>query len=927
VSNTLGRLTLAEKAAQMVGVRLGGLTRDPASPEAARARARALLAKPGSVVVFDADPATLRDHLDRLQKESKVPVLVAADMERGLSFRVHHGVVPLPFAMAVGATRSEDAARFMGEVSAREGRALGIQWAFAPVADVNNNPANPVINIRSFGEDPDLVARLSAAFVAGARSGGLLTTAKHFPGHGDTTVDSHLRLATLAGDRKRLDAVELRPFRAAVEAGVDWVMLGHIAAPALDSTGTPATLSAPMVETLRRDLGFRGLLVTDGMDMAGVDPAWNREAAVRAVEAGADLILLPPDPEGAVRSLVRAVEDGRLSRERLDTSVRRILEVKARLHLQEPERSGEPEGGGETSKLERPADVEKALDIARASITVVRNEGGVLPLSPRRVRLLHLVLSSDEKNPAIRGIPEAELRARGVNVVSVLLGPDLGPEAAAAIVERSRGFTHVVASCFVRVMGRKGTADMVGSHARLLRDLAAAGRPLVVVSFASPYLLRQFPQAGVYVAAYGPAESSQRAAIGALFGEFPVAGKLPVTLPGLYPYGHGLSLGASAVTVDKTPPQASPRPEAREDFSAADEVVAGAVSARAFPGGVLAIGRDGDPPRVRAFGRLTYEPGAPAVTPDTVYDLASLTKIVATTTATMLLVDAGRLDLDKPVSAYVPAFRGGAHDQVRVANLLTHSSGLPARRLFYTDLSGWDAVVQAICASDLEYAPGTQSVYSDLDMMLLGAVVERAAGEPFGGFVERRILRPLGMASTGFKPGAGILPRIAPTEVDPWRGRLLRGEVHDENAFAMGGIAGHAGLFGPATDLARFAGMLVRGGQVDGKPFVTAATLARFTRRAGIPGSTYGLGFDTATSADDAPRSSVPGEAGYSSSGSLFSPRAFGHTGFTGTSMWVDPERRLYVILLTNRVHPDRNNNAIRAVRSQVADAVVRALR
>ena len=234
----------------MIGVRVAGLPRNPASAAAQRLLEQVRVLKVGTLVVFDSEVGSLPRLLNELQGAADVPLLVSADMERGLAFRIRRGVVPLPFAMALGATRSPDAARFAGEVAAREGRALGIHWAFAPVADVNNNPANPVINVRSFGEDPELVAQLVGAFVKGAKSGGLLTTAKHFPGHGDTAVDSHLQVASVAADRARLDAVELLPFRRAVEAGVDWVMMGHIAVHALDPSDTPATLSLPIADVL-----------------------------------------------------------------------------------------------------------------------------------------------------------------------------------------------------------------------------------------------------------------------------------------------------------------------------------------------------------------------------------------------------------------------------------------------------------------------------------------------------------------------------------------------------------------------------------------------------------------------------------------------------------------------------------------------------
>jgi beta-N-acetylhexosaminidase len=919
---TLARMSLARKAGQMIGVRANGLYRSPTSSESVRLRDEVRDLGAGTVAVFDSEVETLPRLLNELQSTADVPLLVAADMERGISFRIRRGVVPLPYAMAIGATRSLEAARFTGEVAAREGRALGIHWAFAPVADVNNNPGNPVINIRSFSEDPELVAGMAAAFVEGAHAGGLLATAKHFPGHGDTAVDSHLQVATVSGTRARLESVELLPFRAAVRAGVDWVMLGHIAVPALDETGAPATLSHPMVEVLRREMGFKGLLVTDGMDMAGVKPAWTGEAAVRAVQAGADMILLPPEPQVAVQALVRAVREGEIDEARLDASVLRILEMKERLGLHQSRLVDATAVG---KSVARPEDLAKALEIARASITVVRNEGGVLPLHAEGpLKILHLVMSSDARNPAIEGIPEAELRERRIPAETVGLGPEVSEETIAALVPRAHEFTHVVASCFVRVTGAKGTADMAPSHARLLRALAAAGRPLVVVSFGSPYLLRQFEEAPVYVAAYGSAESSQRAAIAALFGEYAVTGKLPVTLPALYPYGHGLTLEKRAMTLRAARPQDVGFRE--EAMAAADRIVEAAVAERAFPGAVLAVGRDGALVHLRAFGRLTYDEGAPPARPDTIYDLASLTKVVATTTMAMILVDEGRLDLGKRVADFLPKFRGGARDQVTVERLLTHSSGLPAHLPLYQEIQGREAYLDRICATELVYPPGTESVYSDLGVILLGEILERVAGEPLEVFARRRIFAPLDMRDTVFRPGAALLARIAPTEIDPWRGRLLRGEVHDENAYALGGIAPHAGLFGTAPDLARFAQMLLNGGVFEHHRLVSRAVVEHFTHRASVPGSTRAIGWDTPAATDGAPRSSIPGTPAYSSAGSLLSVHSFGHTGFTGTSLWMDPERRLFVILLTNRVHPSRENNAIRGVRAQVADAVARGL-
>jgi beta-N-acetylhexosaminidase len=540
VDETLARLSLRAKAAQVIGIRASGLGRDPDSREARLLFGLVEKTGVGTVCLFEGDVKRLPGQLNALQSRAPLPVLVAADLERGLAFRIREGVVQLPWTMAIGATRSEAAARLAGSIAAREARAVGIHWALGPVVDVNNNPDNPVINIRSFGEDPSLVSRLSVAWLDGARAGGLVTTAKHFPGHGDTSVDSHLRMAAVRGRKARLEAVELPPFRTAIAAGVDAVMVGHIAAPALDASGDPATFSRPMGRLLREDLAFGGLVVTDAMDMAGVRATWTAEATVRALEAEADVILLPPYPEVAIDAIVRAVRDGRISSSRLDASVRRLLTLKARLGL-DVQRSVD-----ETAVLRavnRPEDQQAALEIARGSVTLVRNHGAVLPLGlVKEPRVLHLVLSSDSRNTGICGVPEAELARRGIAAVTETLGPRTSTTEVDRIVALAEGKTHVLASCFVRVTGSKGTADMVSPHARLLRRLAAGRIPVIVVSYGSPYLLRQFPEVGVYVAAYGAAEPSQRAAMELIFGAIEPRGRLPVTLPGLHPAGHGLSL-------------------------------------------------------------------------------------------------------------------------------------------------------------------------------------------------------------------------------------------------------------------------------------------------------------------------------------------------------------------------------------------------
>ncbi len=909
---TLSLLTLEEKVAQMIGVRAFGIYTNPRSPEYQALIEEVETLKIGQITIFESDVYAAPKILNDLQRRSKIPLLVGADLERGLAFRVRRGVVPIPYAMAIGATRSEEAAYFAGLVTGREARAIGIHWAFAPVADVNNNPDNPVINIRSFGEDPALVARLSSAYVRGAREGAILSTAKHFPGHGDTSTDSHLTLPVIASDLERLDRVELPPFEAIFKQGVDAVMVAHIAVPSVDPSGDPASVSRPIITGLIRErMKYRGLIVTDAMEMSGLDVAWSGEAAVRAVLAGCDLVLLPKDAKVAVREIARAVRDGRIAESQIDASVLRLLKTKESLGLDRNRFVDEAEIG---KNVGRPEDVQEANRITQASITVVKNDGGVLPLAVEKpLRILHLIMSSDVRNDNISGIPEAEFARRYVKTTNRYVGPDLNAQVSEEIVaEAQRGaFSHVVVSAFVRVTSSKGTANMASSHAALLSRLATGGSPLIVLAFGSPYLLRQAPEIPVYLAAYGGVDAAQRAAVSALFGEFDIAGQLPVTLPDLFPVGHGLKIPHRPMTLATAAPETKGfKPGTFDDVSATVERF---IERKAFPGAVVAVGRDGALVHLKAYGKRTYEPDAAPMTTDTLFDLASLTKVIATTTMSMMLVDEGRLNLDRPVRDYFSTFTGGSKDRITIRHLLTHSSGIDWWAPLYKEAHTPKEYLNRILPMDLKYEPGTKSVYTDLGVMMLGDILERSEGVDINTFVKRRIFEPLKMRDTGYNPPESLKPRIAPTEIDnEWRKRLVWGEVHDENAFGLGGVAPHAGLFGTAPDLARFATMLLNGGVFENRRYIAPETVAQFTTRGTVPDSSRALGWDT------------PSEN--SSAGTLMSKRAFGHTGFTGTSMWMDPQTGVFVILLTNRVHPTRENNQIREARPALADAVMRGL-
>jgi CubicO group peptidase (beta-lactamase class C family) len=433
---------------------------------------------------------------------------------------------------------------------------------------------------------------------------------------------------------------------------------------------------------------------------------------------------------------------------------------------------------------------------------------------------------------------------------------------------------------------------------------------VVVAGFGSPYLAESFAAAKTYIAAFGTGDVAQRAMGRALFGQTAVGGRVPVNIPGVAAIGTGLDVAANPMELREATSQEE------DKLQPAYDVLDRAVADHAFPGGVLAVGYQ-NALVVHEFGRQTYDPKSPAVSVDTIYDAASLTKPVATAALVAMQVEAGRIGLDLPVARYIPEWNDGPNPDwrktVTVRNLLTHTSGLPAHKDYFLTLHSTREYIAAICKEPLEYAPGTKTIYSDLGFIVLGEILTRATGKTVDQLARQEIFAPLDMTSTMFNPPKNLLSRIAPTENDAtFRKMLVQGVVHDENAFAMGGAAGHAGMFTTAGDLAVFCQMILNGGIYGHHRLLTRATISQFTAAQASTGNARTLGWMAPTP--------------NSSSGQYFSPRSFGHLGYSGTSMWIDPDRHLFVILLTNRVYPTRDNDKITAVRPAVHDAVIESL-
>ncbi|MEO7648993.1 MAG: glycoside hydrolase family 3 N-terminal domain-containing protein, partial [Bryobacteraceae bacterium] len=496
-----------------------------------------------------AEPYALAAFLNRMQKAAPLPLLVAGDFERGASMRVDSTTL-FPHAMAFAATGDPKTTRYAGQITAQEARAFGVHWVLYPVADVNNNPDNPIINIRSYGENPEAVAAHVRAFIKGARDNPrlrVLTTAKHFPGHGDTSVDSHMSLSTINSDKAHLDSVEFVPFRAAIAEKVDSIMTAHIAVPAIEAPEIPATISTVILTNLlKKELAFHGLVVTDALEMGGIAKGFaTGEAAVRAIEAGADVLLMPPDPDAAIRAVVAAVRKGRLTEKRVEESLLKVLNAKLTVGL---DKSRLVDVEAIADQVNSPEAAEKAQEIADRAVTLIRNEGNLVPVRAGP-KTCFLVLAESRYTPQGQAMLQ-EIRTRAPQSRAIAFDgsmTDLELDEAGRQTDECEQF---VVAAFVTTGAYRGNLSLPGGLPKLMDGLVATGRPMTLVALGSPYLIRSYPKVSAYLTTYSPVLTAEIAAVKALFGDIRIGGHLPVTIPDIAKYGDGLTV---------EPPTARPR--------------------------------------------------------------------------------------------------------------------------------------------------------------------------------------------------------------------------------------------------------------------------------------------------------------------------------------------------------------------------------
>lgn len=884
----------------------------------------------GALCFFQGGPARQALLTNEYQALTKTPLLVTIDGEWGLGMRLD-SVIKFPFQLTLGALPDEHLVRQMGLMVGAQMKRMGVHVNYAPVLDINNNPANPVIGYRSFGEEREKVARLGLAYIRGMQEAGIMACAKHFPGHGDTDVDSHADLPVISKSLEQLDSLELYPFKQAFKAGVGSVMIAHLSIPAVDSTANqPTSLSKRTITHLLRDkLNYDGLTFTDALEMKGVAKYYPAgEAAVQALIAGNDMLCLPENVPAAIDAIKAAVKHKRLKWNDIDAKVHRVLTAKYRLGVQHPQVI-------DTTNLL--ADLNTGTEglkkaVARNTVTVLRNEARFFPFAPGK-RMAYISLGTTADNVFGQRLRQ-DFKA---DTFSFAYNEDTAK--ARLILQQLDSSKYEALIIGVHNYSYRPAANYGISTAALALWDSLQARNAATFLFGNIYAAANFCNAKTLVAMYQDDVAFQHAAADFLRGSLTAIGRAPVSVCQVK-YGSGIVLN-NLTPVGNTAP-----------WLKVDAIVRDGLARKAYPGAVVIAVQDGRIKYHKAFGHYEFDQASLPVTLESIYDLASVTKTSATTLAVMKLYEQGKLDLDKTLSDYLPIAVGTNKAPLKIRDILLHQAGLSAYISFYKETiepgtaapspafyyntrdtmftipvarnvwlrRDWnDTMLLRIMQSPL--GPQGKYVYSDNDFILLGKIVERLTGMPLNDYVQQTFYTPMGLGTTGFRAADRFgAERIVPTEQDTYfRKQLLRGYVHDEGAAMFGNVSGHAGLFSDAYDLALLYQMLLNGGELNGERYLKPETIALFTAYNSAI-SRRGLGFDKPEKDNATNKNPYPS--------ALASPETFGHTGFTGTCVWVDPKAKLVYVFLSNRVYNTRANNLLGqlGIRGKIQDAIYEAI-
>lgn len=878
--------------------------------------------KVGGLCFFQGTPEKQLELTNAYQAMSDVPLLVSMDAEWGLGMRLPDQTISFPKQLALGAIRNNELIYDMGTEIARQMHRMGVNVSFSPVLDVNNNPDNPVINTRSFGEDRNNVLIKGYQYMKGLQDHGIMASAKHFPGHGDTGVDSHYDLPVITHGRARLDSLELYPFQGLIRYGIGSIMAAHLQIPALDSRpNRPSSLSRPIVhDLLRQEMGFTGLVFTDGLEMEGVTKYYgDGEVEAEAIAAGSDILLLPESTPAAFSAIKRYVTEGKISRADIDEKCRRILLAKHRLGLvRKPRPLPLANLRGELNSPEAYALKQRLFENA---MTLVRDSENLVPVADLQRGKVVAVHVGDEDGGAFR----RRMNDYG-KITHVKLSHSSTSAARQGALARINEGDLVVVALYSDGSRFREQVPIGKETLSLLRALDAKARVIVTV-FGNPYSLSALDGSGTILMAYSRDEVAQDAAAQALFGANKISGRLPVTASPASHFNAGLETSA-AFRMGYAEPEGV-GVDGNKLAAKVDRLAREAMNKKATPGMVVLVARNGKIIYEKAFGYHTYNRRRKVHTND-IYDLASVTKVAATTISVMKLVEEGKLSLDVPISNYLPETKGSAVEFLTLRPMLAHRAGLRSWIPFYAETltqSGkpspnWyrsqpTGDFRVPVSEDLfmhrEYLDSMwyklyhnelpnegQYRYSDLGFYIMAKIVDQVSGLTVDEFADRNFYRPMGLTTLTYRPlNKFDKSRIPPSENDNYfRNQRVQGTVHDMGAAMLGGISGHAGLFGTARDVATIFQMLLQEGNYGGRQYLRPETVRLFTSR--YAGETRrGLGFDMKQLNENRKMNLSP----------LASERAFGHLGFTGIAAWADPVEDLVFVVVSNRTYPSMNNN------------------
>lgn len=870
----------------------------------------------GGLTFFQGDPLTQAKLTNRYQKLAKLPLLIAIDGEWGLGMRLDK-TMSFPRQMTLGAVQDDSLIYQMGESIGRHCQRVGVHVNFAPVVDVNNNPQNPVINDRSFGENKQEVSRRSILYMKGMQAQQVIACAKHFPGHGDTDQDSHYTLPVLTHSRERLEQLELAPFRALLDAGVMSVMTAHLKVPSLDKK-MPASVSPIITQKLLREtLGFEGLVFTDALEMKGIDNGFaDGEKEVLALLAGNDVLLLPGDVPKAVQAIEKAIQSKRLSLERIEQSVRRVLAAKyfAGLHQYQPVSLFNLE-----NDLNQPQDQALREALFAEAITVVNNQKSLLPIArPDTLKIASLVLGTNQKNYF-----QATLDLYADVSHFQVQNPDNINEYQ-RIVNALKGYDLVLISLNNMRRSARLNYGITRGALGLIRQLQAQSHVALSV-FGSPYSLKYFEKIPQLICAYEDHKTTQKLVPQVIFGALGSRGKLPVSASKQLLAERGIDLAAFGALQFRLPETVG---MSSDSLSLIDDMFAQAIKDSLLPGGQLLIARKGAVVWHKPYGYHTYSQQTP-VRWNSLYDIASLSKVVGTLPLTMKLYEAQKFQLNDLMAKHLPSLGQTNKAALRIDEVLCHQAGLqpyipyyertllygkPSVRFYKSHTapnyqipvaehlfglnsledSLWQWTLESEMREKPDSAENYDYEYSDLSFYLLKRLNEKLFGKAQEEVLRQQFIQPLGLRYLDYLPLARFPQnQIVPTEEDDYfRHQLVWGSVHDQGAAMLGGVGGHAGLFSNALDLGKFLQMFLQGGYYAGQRYFEKSTVQLFSQPR-FADNRRGLGWDR-----------PPVGKSFSYIADLASPESFGHSGFTGCVAWVDPAKDLVIVFLSNRIHP-----------------------